>query len=308
VIVDPMTRTPAFIRLSYLHIQTSGATPEEQAYDLLSRPFMVSFYGDREPRRHLRDPEVFAGVGGRTNVRFREYYAGVPVEGGRLTVTLFPNGIVDTITGRFVYFPHPRLVGAMTETAALAGAGPAYLDLVCGTDAACRADAAVENAADPPIATEVILSAELFIGTTLSSGQERLAYRVRYPRRVLYWDAISGGSLYDYATVHNAIPHVITNDEQNAQVEIVNGVPVTGITPDRDSTRTAAALASIDTTLTGMGRNGFDGRRRFIHRAGTRPGRERCPLVRLRRARPSHVPGRPDGDRLEPLRRRRDRP
>ena len=79
VIIDPMTRTPAFIRLTHMGLKTYGATPTQQAYELLSRPFMLGFYGDRRPIQHLSDAEEIPGVDGRVNVRFREYYAGVPV-------------------------------------------------------------------------------------------------------------------------------------------------------------------------------------------------------------------------------------
>jgi hypothetical protein len=214
-------------------------------------------------------------VGGRTSVRFTEYYAGYPVEGGRLTVTLLPTGRVEAVTGRFVYFPHPRLDNLLSAQTAQTDATTHYVAEVCGGDATCAADVAAENAAVPPVVTPVVLSAELLTGTTLGQDEERLAYRVAYPRRVLYWDARAGGELFGYETTLNAIPHTISNGAQNNRVEITNGVPTAGLTPDPDSVKISGWLNDVDTKLVSWGRNGFDNAGSRDHRAGARPVRSR---------------------------------
>ncbi|MDG4796876.1 M4 family metallopeptidase [Micromonospora sp. WMMD1082] len=258
VVVDPMTGTPAYVGLGHLNVKTTGSTATERAYDVLSKPFMLDLYGDRAVRRHLRDAREIAGVGGRTRVRFQEYYGGLPVEGAGLTVTLLPNGNAESVSGRFVYFPHVNTVPDISEREALATAYEEYLRIVCGSDDKCRRAAADEYANATVTARPVILSAEIFQGTRVPTGEERLAYRMEFPRRVVFWDADHGGALWGYPTVDHAIPHTIRNRAAGNRVEIVNGTPAAGITPHADSTAVSAALGAVDAYYLGLGRNGFD--------------------------------------------------
>ncbi|WP_433532863.1 M4 family metallopeptidase [Micromonospora sp. CA-263727] len=260
VVVDPMTNTPAYVGLGHLNVRTSGSTATERAYDVLGKPFMLDLYGDRAVRQHLRDPQEIAGVGGRTRVRFQEYYGGLPVEGAGLTVTLLPGGNAESVTGRFVYFPQTNTVPDIAGKEALSGAYQEYLRIECGADATCRKVAADEYTRATVTAEPVILSAEIFRGTRVPDGEERIAYRMAFPRRIMFWDADRGGALWGYPTVDHAIPHTIRNAEAGNRVEIVNGVPAAGITPHADSTAVSAALAAIDAYYLGLGRNGFDGR------------------------------------------------
>jgi Zn-dependent metalloprotease len=258
IVLDPMTRTPALVGLGHLNVTTSGATATEQAYDLLSRSFMADLYGDLDPRRHLENPREIPGAGGRTHVRFQEYYAGYPVDGAYLTVTLLANGTAETVTGRFVYFPSPLTTPTVTSASALTATLNRYLDLECGTDAACRGQAAAEHAASPPTPSLVVLSAEVYEGTTIPAGGERLAWRVDFPRRTIYWDAIAGQELFGFATVDDAIPHTIQNIELKNQIEITDGTPTSGITPHADATRVSNLLGTVDAFYTALGRNSFD--------------------------------------------------
>jgi hypothetical protein len=54
-----MTRTPAFIDLRGLNLTVSGTTATEQAYNVLQHQVMAGFYGDTDPRRHLKDARRF---------------------------------------------------------------------------------------------------------------------------------------------------------------------------------------------------------------------------------------------------------
>lgn len=262
-ILDPMTQTPAVVDFGQFGTPTQGATATERAYDLLSGPVMADLYGDLDPRRHLRDPEEIPTVGGATTVRFTEYFGGLPVEGARLSVVLLPNGNARFITARYVHFPHARTGPDLPEPDAVAAAGAWYATQECGTDAACLDAVADENLAAPPQSSLVILSSEIFTGTNIPQvppGQERLAYKVEFPRRVVYWDAAGGGDLYDYPTGSGAIPHRIYNGEEDDRLEVTGGVPAAGITPHLDATRVASWLSALDVFYLGLGRNGYDGR------------------------------------------------
>jgi Zn-dependent metalloprotease len=260
-ILDPMTGTPALVDFGAYGRPTAGGTATERAYDLLAQPFMTSLYGDQDPRLHLRDPEQIATVGGRTTVRFTEYYGGVPVEGARVSVLLLPNGNARLVTARFVFFPHARTEASFAPADAVTRASDRYSELECGADPACAADLAAESQAHPPSTSLVILSAEIFEYTdipSLPAGQERLAYKIEFPRRVMYWDATDSVLLYDYPAADGATTYSIRNGEADDRTEIVNGVAVPGVTPHADALRVAGWVDTVLAYYTSLGRDGFD--------------------------------------------------
>ncbi|MBY8871866.1 M4 family metallopeptidase [Micromonospora sp. PLK6-60] len=269
VAVDPTTGTPAWVGLGHLGVATQGATAIERARDLLAKPLFAQLYGTLRPSQHLRAPQQFADVGGRVSVRFQEYYAGFPVEGAYLTVTLSADGRAESISARFVTFPTAYPEATVTPAYAVAAANLKYRGVVCRWQQSCQTQLTNWLSANPPVTPLVILSADLFAGTTLRPGEERLVYRVALPGRVSYVDARGGGNEVFAVDSHaNAVPYTILNGQQGDRAEITKAPGTPATTPGThlvpantmhpDSLAVSGFLNLTDAFYTALGRNSFD--------------------------------------------------
>ncbi|MFC7759199.1 M4 family metallopeptidase [Catellatospora bangladeshensis] len=269
VVLDPATGTPAWVGLGHMSIATQGATPVDRARDLMAQPLFAQLYGTLRPTHHLRSPQQFTDVGGRVSVRFQEYYAGYPVEGAYLTVTLRATGQAESISARFVSFPTAHQQATMTSANAVAAAANRYRDAVCEWRLDCLTWFAGWLSANPPAPPLVVLSADLFAGTNLGQGEERLVYRVSLPGRIAYVDARSGGEVFAVDSQAHAVPYTILNGQQQDRAEISKAPGTPPLTPGThlvpagtmhpDSITAASFLDATDAFYTSLGRDSFDG-------------------------------------------------
>lgn len=268
VVVDPATGTPTWVGLGHLGVATQGATAVDRARDLMAKPLFAQLYGTLRPTQHLQAPQQFTDIGGRVSVRFQEYYAGFPVEGAYLTVTLAADGRAESISARFVTFPTAYPQATVTAAAARAVAVDRYRDAVCHWQQDCLARFALWLSATQPTSPLVVLSADLFAGTNLGQGQERLVYRVALPGRISYVDARGGTEVFAVDSHANAVPYTILNGQQLDRTEISKAagspattpgtpmVPVNTMHPD--SMAVSTFLDTTDVFYTALGRNSFD--------------------------------------------------
>ncbi|MBB5874293.1 hypothetical protein F4553_007727 [Allocatelliglobosispora scoriae] len=269
VVLDPATRTPAWVGLGHLGIATQGATPLARARDLMAKPLFAQLYGTLRPTQALQAPQQSTDVGGRTAVRFQEYYAGFPVEGSHLTVTLAADGHAESISGRFVTFPTAYPQATVTSSAALLTAADRYRAVVCQGQALCLSQFALWWSSVQPTASLVVLSADLFAGTSLRPGEERLVYRIALPGRISYVDARgSGTEVFAFGSHAPAVPYTILNGQQLDRPEITKAPGTAPLTPGTalvpantmhpDSLRVSGFLNATDAFYTSLGRNSFD--------------------------------------------------
>jgi Zn-dependent metalloprotease len=274
VTVDPMTQTPTFVGLRALGgIATSGATNLERAYDALSRNPLRQMFGSLEPAHHLTLIRELTNARGEAQISLQQVHAGVPVEGAALAVTLGPTGRALEVAGRFVFRPTSARSPRVSQATALKQALPEMLR-ECGGDRCPQAQQ------DPPSVSLVVLSSEIFPGTALPPKTARLAWRILYAGRQMYWDAEAGqGSLFTFSADREFL-YTIANLGANSAVEIVDGMPVSGVTPSTEAINTAAILDPdrtnpIESFYSSRGWRSFDnaGGRLFLSVNGSRISR-----------------------------------
>ena len=104
----------------------------------------------------------------------------------------------------------------MTASSAIATAVSRFRTVVCNGDTLCLNQFALWlSVYQPSSASLTILSADLFVGTSLGQGEERLVYRVNLPGRTSYVDARNGGAeVFAVDSHEHAVPYTILNGQR----------------------------------------------------------------------------------------------
>lgn len=261
VIVDKMTGSPLYVGLRGVPITTSGTSDINRAYNLLTSNLILPMFGDTNPWAILLNPKVTGRSDGGTSVRFSQFAAAYPVEGTSLTVNFDAAKRPLSILGRVIYRPMFSYGVSINQAEALKAAFAKYLDLECGSDNTCRQNLQSEGSHyfAPSV---VVLSSRLFANTTMAPGQERLAWKIIFPRRVIYWSANSDSNyLFSYPRILTHIPLIILDSTRGFGVEFSNvpATPVTVTPIDADGGRISGFMPAINAFYSSVGRvHSFD--------------------------------------------------
>ena len=263
VVVDPLSGSPSFVGLIGVPgVSTSGRNVIARAYSVFDSPLIISMYGDLSPREHLLNPIVRSRTDGGSSVHFDEFSNGVPVEGAGLYVNLDSSGAATTIIGRVIYRPMVNRVVEISQPDAVKAALVSYVETECGNDRSCWQSLSQTDAVPISPLTQVILSSRMFNFTTITAGQERLAWKIVFRKRVIYW-AANGASqyLFSYPRHFTHIPLQILDGSRADGVEFSNvpTIPVTLTPIDADGAAISGFMPTINSFYATVGRlHSFD--------------------------------------------------
>lgn len=262
VIVDKMTGSPLYVGLRGVPIAAWATSDVNRAYNLLTSHLILPMYGDTNPWEILLNPQVTLRSDGGTSVRFSQFAEGYPVEGTSLTVNFDAAKLPLSILGRVIYRPMFVSSVNLNNSVIVKEAFAKYLDLECGSDYTCRQTLQPDGSHyfAPSV---VVLSSRIFANTTLPPGQEHLAWKIVFPRRVIYWSANDDNSkyLFSYPTILTHIPLVILDSSRANGVEFSNvaATPVTVTPMDADGTSISGFMPTINSFYSSVGRvHSFD--------------------------------------------------